>query len=69
MITDRLQIEQLLQQLCLFIAKTLKKSSVDALGIVAKSQVGIDLKDCKIKEGTTLSQLSSRLLSEVRMGR
>ncbi len=68
MITDSVKIEEMLQQLVLIVAKTLKKSSVEAVGIVAKSRVGIELKDCLIKEGSTISQLSSRLISEVRLG-
>lgn len=67
MMTNKLKIESLLQQLALFVAKTMNVSSVEAVGIVANSQVGIGLKDGQAMDAT-IEELSSQLMKEVRGG-
>lgn len=67
MMTNKLKTESLLQQLALFVAKTMNVSSVEAVGIVANSQIGIDLKDGQAAE-CTFEDLSSQLMTEVRNG-
>lgn len=67
MMTNKLKIESLLQQLALFVAKTMNVSSVEAVGIVANSHIGIGLKD-GLTDVSTFEDLSSRLMDEVRNG-
>lgn len=65
--TNKLKTESLLQQLALFVAKTMNVSSVEAVGIVANSQIGIGLKDGQA-DTSTFEDLSTRLIDEVRNG-
>jgi hypothetical protein len=67
MMTNKLKTESMLQQLALFVAKTMNVSSVEAVGIVANSQIGIGLKDGH-SDTLSFEDLSSRLMSEVRNG-
>lgn len=68
MTTDKFKTEALLQQLAIFVAKTMNVSSVDAVGIVANSQTGIMLMNSQNNAGNTFEELSSRLMTEVRSG-
>ena len=67
MMTNKLKTESLIQQLALFVAKTMNVSSVEAVGIVANSQIGIGLKDGQA-DTSTFEDLSTRLMDEVRNG-
>ena len=67
MITDKLQIEELLARLTDYIAKELHLSTFAAVGAVCMSKVANELASGKIADGTSFDELSRRLLNEVTM--
>lgn len=62
-----LKIEKKLQQLALRVANDLDVTTLDAVGIVSNSEIGIKLKDGMLPESLSDEELAESLLEEVRM--
>ncbi len=67
MITDKLEIEELLARLTDYIAKELHLSTMTAVGAVCMSKLANRLASGNIPEGTSFDELSEQLLKEVTM--